>query len=440
MRRQCERMSCVQVLRAALVGMFLSGTAVAENGQSDAVYAIFPIHQIGPTALATLKARVGHQLAIEADDELILLTTKKQVESSGFKPTYLSVQPDPARLFVVRKIHQESVMQLEGALIAEAGRAVVLQADSSYLPQLTWHPAVKPLKESIVLARQVANEVLPEFNAFSQTTDSIVEQINGQRWMNDVVHLAGINRYTRGTTIQVAQKFLEESLAALPGMEVSTQEFSMGATTAWNVIGRLSGTKRPDEWIIVSAHYDSTSQSPTSAAPGAEDNASGAAGMLELARVFAANPPEATILFIGFSGEEQGLKGSYAHVAKIIADGHKSKIKAVLNMDMIGYTSDSDLDCLLESDRLGSSLFPIMTGAATRYTSLRMVTSLNPFGSDHMPYIERGIPAMLVIENDWNQYPNYHKTTDTVDRLTQAMGEQILRMQAGAVAELSVLP
>ena len=78
----------------------------------------------------------------------------------------------------------------------------------------------------------------------------------------------------------------------------------------------MQGRIRPDDRFVVGAHYDSISGNPFDA-PGAEDNASGCAGVLEIARIFAANPPEATIHFVCYAGEEQGLHGSTAHVADL---------------------------------------------------------------------------------------------------------------------------
>jgi Zn-dependent M28 family amino/carboxypeptidase len=122
----------------------------------------------------------------------------------------------------------------------------------------------------------------------------------------------------------------------------------VGGTVAYNVIATLTGTTRPDDWYIVGGHYDSISEAPLTAAPGAEDNASGCAGVLELARVLTAAPPEGTVLFICYAGEEQGLLGSEDHVADLLASGNASKVQAMLDLDMIAYTADGDLDCLLE--------------------------------------------------------------------------------------------
>jgi len=173
------------------------------------------------------------------------------------------------------------------------------------------------------------------------------------------------------------------------------------------------------------------------AAPGAEDNASGCAGVLELARVLSANPPEGTVLFICYSGEEQGLLGSEDHVADLVASGDADKVQAMLDMDMIAYTGDSDLDCLLESEDFAQFLINLLADAADQYTTLRIETSLWAWGSDHVPYLDHGIPALLAIENDWSEYPYYHTTNDLPYHLSVTMGEEILKMNVAAMAVLA---
>ena len=65
------------------------------------------------------------------------------------------------------------------------------------------------------------------------------------------------------------------------------------------------------------------------------------------------------------------------------------------------------------------------------------MTSLYAFGSDHVPYLNQGIPALLTIENDWNQYPDYHSTGDLPVNITLAMGREILKMNVATVAQLA---
>jgi Peptidase family M28/Fibronectin type III domain len=110
-------------------------------------------------------------------------------------------------------------------------------------------------------------------------------------------------------------------------------------TRITNVVATLRGTdpSSADRVYVVGAHYDSRVTdvlNATSDAPGANDDASGTAAVLELAHVFAARPTEATIVFVGFAGEEQGLLGS-AHFAQL-AQQNGWNIQGVLNMDIIG--------------------------------------------------------------------------------------------------------
>jgi Zn-dependent M28 family amino/carboxypeptidase len=173
------------------------------------------------------------------------------------------------------------------------------------------------------------------------------------------------------------------------------------------------------------------------AAPGAEDNASGCAGVLELARVLTTHPPEGTVLFICYAGEEQGLLGSEDHVADLVASGDASKVQAMLDLDMIAYTADGDLDCLLESEAFAQFLVDLLADAAAQYSTLRIEISLDAWGSDHVPYLDQGIPALLAIENDWYQYPYYHTTDDLPYHLSVTMGEEVLKMSVAALAELA---
>jgi hypothetical protein len=104
------------------------------------------------------------------------------------------------------------------------------------------------------------------------------------------------------------------------------------------------------------------------------------------------------------------------------------------------FTEDSDLDCLLESEPSGQGLVDALAAAAGAVSTLRIVTRVCSgcaFGSDHVPYLDRGIPAVLSIENDWDDYPHYHQATDLPSELSLVMGGEVLKMEAAALAELT---
>ena len=75
--------------------------------------------------------------------------------------------------------------------------------------------------------------------------------------------------------------------------------------------------------------------------------------------------------------------------------------------------------------------------AAAQVTKLQVSTSYNPFGSDHVSFLDVGLPAILAIDSDWNRYDHYHRTTDTADKLTPELAHEILKMNAGALALLA---
>jgi Zn-dependent M28 family amino/carboxypeptidase len=287
-----------------------------------------------------------------------------------------------------------------------------------------------------VVVSQLANREPPPA-AIVPKVQSLVDEVDGARWFSDLSTLAGYNRWSYGTDIHHALAWLENQFEALPGITVTTPSFLMAPTTGYNVVATLPGLTRPDDWYIIGGHYDSVSEVPQSAAPGAEDNASGCAGVLELARIISAHPPAGTVIFICYSGEEQGLHGSTDHASRLVLTGDDDKIKAMINMDMIGYTGDAELDCLLESRSIAQTVVDTLSAAATQYTTLSISISWSAWGSDHVPYLNRSMPAVLTIENDWDVYPYYHTTSDTPDKIVIDMGVQILRMNLAAIADLA---
>ena len=117
-------------------------------------------------------------------------------------------------------------------------------------------------------------------------------------------------------------------------------------------------------------------------------------------------------------------------------------------MDMIGYSGDADLDVLLETSSALSTVFtPFSAAAATYAPELRVLTDTSACCSDHMPFINRGVPSLLTIENDYSYnattrpegYQHYHKTTDIPANITRAqqMGGGILKMNIAVLADVA---
>ncbi|NHZ73327.1 MAG: M28 family peptidase [Nitrospirae bacterium] len=433
---------------ATVLVWVLCGQALSADARPAC--AVVDIDQIGWQGLQAARDTHGVDWWIELGDELLVCGNKEALSSIDrrFDTTPLPVDLDLDRLRVAGGFHASELEQLGVEVIARSSGLAILHVGEAWQPGddeqiMLERPnrILAPAERKSVLVRQAANGPPRPRQLFESTVQDLVDMVDGDRWFADVVVLASYNRYTYNPGILDARDWLVSQFDSLSGLQVTTSSFNMaGGTIAYNVLATLEGQERPDDWYIIGGHYDATSEFPHHRAPGAEDNASGCAGVLEMARIFAAHPPEATVLFICYSGEEQGLFGSEDHVDDLIAAGDLSKVLSVLNLDMIGYTSDGDLDCLLETDPFAEPLLEIFEDAAAEFTTLRILTSLNSCCSDHVPYLDAKVPALLTIENDWFEYPYYHNSNDLPEYLTIEMAEEILKMNVAAMAQIMGAP
>ena len=221
------------------------------------------------------------------------------------------------------------------------------------------------------------------------------------------------------------------------GYAVTTQAVPRGGGRCRNVIGDRSGGAGAQDIVLVTAHLDSINlDGPAEPAPGADDNASGSAGVLALAGALAGHPAALDVRMILFGGEEEGLFGSLAYVAALPPQ-ERARIRAVVNMDMIGCRNITGAGVLLEGAAVSQDVLDGLARAAATYTDLAVEVSLNPFNSDHVPFIDAGLPAVLTIEAADGTNPRPHTAADTVDTVDADLALAILRMNlaylAGAV-------
>ncbi|MFI5893459.1 M20/M25/M40 family metallo-hydrolase [Actinoplanes sp. NPDC051513] len=239
---------------------------------------------------------------------------------------------------------------------------------------------------------------------------------------------------TRHSTSAGFGQAADRAAAALDALGYATSRFpvTVGGGRSANVIAEKAAS--PDV-VVVTAHLDSVNIAggPAAAAPGADDNGSGSAGVLLLARLLAGLSWEHTLRLILFGGEEQGLFGSKQYVASLSPD-ERSRIRAVLNMDMIASRNGPQSAVLLEGAAVSQSLIDDLAAAAATYTGLRVETSLNPFASDHVPFIQAGVPAVLTIEGNDSANHHIHSADDLLDHLDYELAMEILRMNVATLA------
>ncbi len=214
-----------------------------------------------------------------------------------------------------------------------------------------------------------------------------------------------------------------------------------------NVLGVLEGSDPvlKSETILLGAHYDHDGVWNGDFYPGADDNASGTAAVLELARAFAANSlrPRRTLIFALFAAEERGLLGAYHYVAQPLRPIEQTR--AIINFDMIGRneTPSPQTDGLIHIDEdtsnqlnlIGTNYSPGYRAAVERWNRVVGLdlnykwdadAALNVYQrSDQFPFALRDIPAVWWFTGF---HPDYHQTTDTADRINYAKMEKIVRL------------
>ncbi|MBD0322658.1 MAG: Zn-dependent exopeptidase M28, partial [Aldersonia sp.] len=231
-----------------------------------------------------------------------------------------------------------------------------------------------------------------------------------------------------------------EQLRAM-GYSVRQPAITMPGGSSENVVAEQVGTGvGPRGLVIVTAHLDSVNQAGRELpAPGADDNASGAAGLLELAHVVSTEPWPNDVRFILFGGEEQGLLGSKSYVDAL--EGiERHRLRAVINMDMIARRNGPTPGVLIEGASVSRDLIDRLVTSAATWTRLEVSTSLQPYASDHVPFIDAGLPAVLTIEANDTANTDVHSDRDVLDKLDAALAMEILRMNLAALADMLAQP
>ncbi len=206
--------------------------------------------------------------------------------------------------------------------------------------------------------------------------------------------------------------------------QVEFHHFQIGGKERPNVVATFEGTTRPDEFVLIGAHYDSRNeriQDATGPAPGAVDNASGTAMLIELARLLSKTPVERSIRFIAFSGEELGLIGARAYSR--LASEQALDIKLMINLDMVGYPMDEAGIAIVVDRDQGLRVAENDEGSrywAEKLTDAAQQEGLKPkygrmYGSDYMPFEGIGVVCIGLFDGS-DKTSFYHSKEDTIDK------------------------
>jgi len=178
-----------------------------------------------------------------------------------------------------------------------------------------------------------------------------------------------------------------------------------------NIVGMAKGTGESGKYLVLSAHYDRLPAVNGAPFPGADDNASGAALLLELARWYGAHPAPRTIIFAAFDGEEGGRAGSRAFLAGL-PPGFRENVDADLNFDTIGRLNGRRI--LVLGSASSDKWVHIIRGAGFVTGSDYDLVREDLDSSDQASFIEAGIPGIQFFSGP---HADYHKTSDTADKI-----------------------
>jgi hypothetical protein len=263
-----------------------------------------------------------------------------------------------------------------------------------------------------------------------------VDRLSREDLAADLATLAGHRtRHSASDSFHTAATWAAGQLSAA-GHTVTTQSVPGGGGRCHNVVADRPGSGPvPRDVVLVTAHLDSVNRlGPHAPAPGADDNASGSAGVLALARALAGSAALLDLRLVLFGGEEQGLFGSRRYVEEL-PGAERARIRAVVNMDMIAGLNMPVRGVLLEGAAVSRDVIDALARASATYTGLAVSVSTSPANSDHVPFIDVGIPAVLTIEGADGTNRRIHTELDTLTPLDLDLALEILRMNTAFVAE-----
>jgi Zn-dependent M28 family amino/carboxypeptidase len=253
-----------------------------------------------------------------------------------------------------------------------------------------------------------------------------------------------LRRYDNFTS---AMRFIEQQFA-LHGGEAIEEEYFAGGRKVSNIIAEIPGSVNPSRIIIIGAHYDTIEETP-----GADDNASGIAGLLELYRLLSADRYRKTIRFIAFTLEEPPFFSGDEMGSMVSARNSRQKnepIDLMICLEMIGYAHrkyhqhvpfrDMARYFPKKGDFLAVASLPSYAEYAyiwkkiyNKYSKSSIVDIVGPSSipgithSDHYSYNRHGFPAIMLTDTAFYRNKNYHTECDTIDTINFSfMAEHIL--------------
>jgi len=280
---------------------------------------------------------------------------------------------------------------------------------------------------------------------YVSTLQDIIDSVSEERIIEDIQAIEGIRHHQAFPMgLNNTRNYIKAEMSKHK-LLVEEQTFIHLGSQGVNIIGTLNAQPATDEVYIIDGHYDTVSSTP-----GADDNASGTAGMLEAMRVLSQFNTMKNIKFIAFDKEELGLIGSRYHAANL---NQNELIKGLINFEMIGYTCSGQPECV-NFPNADTSIYNIKSSfantlsetfvqiGATHVPELK-ITAVTDDGdrnfrrSDHAPFWDLGVDALFLTDGANFRTPHYHQTTDKLGTLDTTFTTQVVKTAVGTLATLA---
>lgn len=246
-------------------------------------------------------------------------------------------------------------------------------------------------------------------------------------------HILGVSITEMAALVEAAAANRVVAARALPGRTADVEVFFESRMTSTpNVVAWLPGSDPAlrGEYVLVGSHHDHNPPREGRIFPGADDNASGGAGMLAMAKALVAERPKRSVIFVWHTAEERGLIGAYYFVQH--SPVPVEKISAVLNLDMIS-RNDPAAIYLIGSNKVSSELDASLRRMNDRHVQLSLDYKYEDpgeanrffFRSDHYPYIRYGIPGVWLFSGTTE---DYHREGDVEEKADYSKMEKVVRL------------
>jgi hypothetical protein len=441
-------MKRIRILAASLLAAGLLLAAAAPQGRTPLSLIRIPK---GPALSMKVLIRIGVDVRQELATCLLALADREDLQllrRNGVRHTVLERNAAGRDVLVVETSAPGALdaLRAAGHAVAVEPATAVFWTDSGNAAEGV--PAGLPRKAlarrsvlPYLRTRPAPSPAAAAASAPDPLVETIVSLVSSANLAAEVQTLQDFQtRYASTTNCEAAGESLFSSFTALGLDDVHFDPFTFSTSySSRNVVAEKTGATYPDDVYIICSHYDSTSPSGSrlTLAPGADDNASGTAAVLEAARVLIPYDFDFTVRFIAFSAEEWGLWGSRAYAAAARAAGER--ILGVINVDMIAYADALPEDLQIIVNEGSVWLADLYLAAAANYGILGGTKTVDAsfVYSDHGPFWDNGYPALLAIEDEPLTNPYYHKTTDTFDKLNLDFFTSATRASVGLLSELA---